>query len=123
MRFLYHSDTVLTAADLETVALELLSEIPIPGVEGCGFDSGIIRQTFLQAAVDQKSIKGVTETTRGTYSDDYTLAQLHTVPAEHLEAVVNDLLIQQATMILGPGPRIICLDFLDIHYHGAPALV
>jgi hypothetical protein len=23
-------------------------------------------------------------------------------------------------MILGPGPRIICLDFVDIHYHGCP---
>ncbi len=23
-------------------------------------------------------------------------------------------------MILGPGPKIICLDFVDIHYHGCP---
>ncbi|WP_373189910.1 ISH3 family transposase [Halolamina sp.] len=120
VQFLYHPDTVLTAADLETLALDLLAEIPIPGVEGCGFDSGIIRQTLLQAAVDQKSIKAVTDTTRGTYSDDYTLAQLHTVPPAELETLVNDLLIQQATMILGPGPRIICLDFVDIHYHGCP---
>ena len=64
MRFLYHPDTVLTASELETVALGLLAEIPIPGVEGCGFDSGIIRQTLLQAAVDQKSIKAVTDTNR-----------------------------------------------------------
>src|SRR6056297_1137583 len=120
MKLLYHPDTVLTAADLEKLALDLLSEIPIPGVEGCGFDSGIIRQTLLQAAVDQKSIKAVTDSTLGTYSDDYTLAQLHTVPAAELEAVVNDLLAQQAAMILGPGPRIICLDFVDIHYHGCP---
>ena len=120
MKLLYHPDTVLTAADLEKLALDLLSEIPIPGVEGYGFDSGIIRQTLLQAAVDQKSIKAVTDSTLGTYSDDYTLAQLHTVPAAELEAVVNDLLAQQAAMILGPGPRIICLDFVDIHYHGCP---
>ena len=120
MRFLYHPDTVLTASDLETVALGLLAEIPIPGVEGCVFDSGIIRETLLQAAVDQKSIKAVTDTTRKTYSDDYTLAQLHTVPPEELEALVNTLFAQQAAMILGPGPRIICLDFVDIHYHGCP---
>jgi len=44
VRFLYHPDTVLTAAKLETLALDLLSEIPIPGVEGCGFDSGITRR-------------------------------------------------------------------------------
>jgi len=117
---LYHPDTVLTASDLETLAEGLLAEIPIPGVEAAAFDSGIIRRTLLQAAVDQKSIKAVTDTTRGTYSDDYTLAQLHTVPADDLEAAVNDIFAQQAAMILGPGPRIICLDFVDIHYHGCP---
>ena len=120
VKFLYHPDTVLTAADLETLALGVLAKIPIPGVEGCSFDSGIILQTLLQAAVDQKSIKAVTDSTRRTYSDDYTLAQLHTVPTDELEAVVNGLLRQQAAMILGLGPRIICLDFVDIHYHGCP---
>ena len=117
---LYQPDTVLTALDLETLAEGLLTELPTPGVEGCGFDSGIIRRTLLQAAVDRKSIKAVTETTRGTYSDDYTLKQLHTVPADKLEPTVNNLFGQQAAMILGPGPRIICLDFVDIHYHGCP---
>ncbi|WP_318570910.1 ISH3 family transposase [Salinigranum marinum] len=120
MKFLYHPDTVITSSDLETLAEDLIAEIPIPGVEVGAFDSGIIRQTLLQAAVDQKSIKAVTDTTRGTYSDDYTLAQLHTVPPAELEIVVNDLLVQQATMILGPRPRIICLDFVDFHYHGSP---
>jgi hypothetical protein len=120
MKCLYHPDTAITASDLEILAEVLLVEIPIPGVEGCHFDSGIIRQTLLKAAVDQTSIKAVTESTRGTYSDDYTLAQLHTVPPEELETVVNLLLRQQATMILGGGPRIICLDFVDIHYHGCP---
>jgi hypothetical protein len=33
MKFLYHPDTVLTASDLEKLALSLLVEIPIPGVE------------------------------------------------------------------------------------------
>jgi len=58
---LYHPDTVLTASELESLALGLLDKLPIPGVEGCYFDSGIIRQTLLQASVDQKSIKAVTE--------------------------------------------------------------
>ena len=48
MRFLYHPDTVLTAFDLETVAEDLLAEIPIPGVEATAFDSGIIRKTLLE---------------------------------------------------------------------------
>jgi hypothetical protein len=68
-------------------------------------------------------IKAVTDSTRGTYSDDYTHAQLHTIPPEELEAIVNLLLLrQQATMILGSGPRIICFDFVDVHYHGCPHL-
>jgi hypothetical protein len=120
MKFLCHPDTTLTAANLEILAEGLLAEIPIPGVEGSGFDSGIVRRTLLHAAVGQTSIKAVTESTRGTYSDDYTLAQLHTIPPEELETVVNGLLRQQAAMILGPAPRIICLDFVDIHYHGCP---
>lgn len=118
MRFLYHPDTVLTAAALETLAEAIVSEIPIPGVDGCDFDAGIIRKTLLQAAVDQKSIKAVTDSTRTTYSDDYTLAQLHTIRPTDLEVTVNDLLAQQAAMILGDRSRIICLDFVDIHYHG-----
>ncbi|WP_201740316.1 hypothetical protein [Salinigranum halophilum] len=101
MKCLYHPDTVLTASDLEILAEGLLAEIPIPGVEAAAFDSGIIRRTLLQAAVDQTSIKAVTESTRGTYSDNYTLAQLHTIPPKELKAVVNLLLRQQATMILG----------------------
>mgnify|MGYP006272662273 FL=1 len=94
MRFLYHPDTILTASNLEILAEGLLAEIPIPGVEAAAFDSRIIRRTLLQAAVEQTSIKAVTESTRGTYSDDYTLAQLHTIPPEELETVVNDLLVQ-----------------------------
>jgi hypothetical protein len=120
LRFLYHPDTVLTTSDLETLAVSILMELPLPGVEAAVFDSGIIWETVTQAAVGQKSIKAVTDTTRRTYSDDYTFEQLHTIPADQLEATVNHLLAQQAAMILGPGPRIICLDFVDIHYHGCP---
>lgn len=77
MEFLYHPDTVLTAADPETLALDFLAKIPIPGVEAAAVDSGIIRHTLLQAAADQKSIKAATDTTRGTCSDDYTHATVH----------------------------------------------
>jgi len=47
-------------------------------------------------------------------------AQLHTVLADDLEALVNNLFAQQAAMILGPVPRIICLDLVDTHHHGCP---
>jgi hypothetical protein len=68
MQFLYHPDTVLTASDLETLAVGLLTELLLPGVEDCGFDSGRIWQTVEQAAVDNKSITGLTDSTHGTYS-------------------------------------------------------
>ncbi|MDB2246614.1 ISH3 family transposase, partial [Halorubrum ezzemoulense] len=86
--FLYHPDTVLTAPDLESLAVSLLQELPLPGVEAAVFDSGVIWETITQAAVDQKSIKAVTDTTHRTYSDDYTLTQLHTVRPDELEAIV-----------------------------------
>jgi hypothetical protein len=94
MQFLYHPDTVLTAADLESVAVDLLSELPLPGVEGCAFDPGIIWRTVCRAAVGRTSIKAVTDSSLKTYSDDYILAQLHTVPPKMLEAIVNDFLAQ-----------------------------
>lgn len=118
MRFLYHPDTVVTAGDLESLPEDHLAEIPIPGVEGSDFDPGIIRKTLLQAAVDQKCIKGVTDTTRNSYSVDYTLVQLRRIRPSDLEATVNELLANQAAMILGNRSRIVCLDFVVIHYHG-----
>ncbi|WP_276414240.1 hypothetical protein [Haloarcula halobia] len=90
VKFLYHPDTVLTASDLENLALGLLSEIPIPGVEDCAFDSGIIHDTLLHAAVEQDFIKAITDATRNTNSDDYTLTQLHTIDPTELERSSTD---------------------------------
>lgn len=50
MKFLYYPDTVLTTADLDTIALDLLAEIPIPEVEV--FNSRIIRRMLLQVGAD-----------------------------------------------------------------------
>ena len=119
-RVLSQPDSVFTASDIEILAKVLLTKLPILGVEGCGFNSGIIRQTFLQAAVDQKSIKTVTDTTHRTYSDNYILEQLHTVPTDDHESVVNDIFAQQTAIILGLSPRIICLNFVNLHHHGCP---
>ena len=56
VQFLCHPDPVRTASDLGIWAIGLLSEIPIPGVDGCIFDSGISWEALLNATVDQKSI-------------------------------------------------------------------
>lgn len=45
MKFLYYLDTILTTSDLETLADDLLSEIPISRVEVTTLDSGIIQKT------------------------------------------------------------------------------
>ncbi len=117
MKFLYLPDMVLS--DLETLGLN----------SSRGSQSLESKHRFRlwghltdarQAAVDQKSIKAVTDTTHRSYSDDYTLAQLHTLPPDELENVGNKFLVQQAMRILGAGVRLICLDFADIHYHGCP---
>jgi hypothetical protein len=81
---------------------------------------GMVRLTFPQSAVVQKSIRAVTGTTLGAIFDDYTFLQLHTVPPDELELIVKTLFAQKAAMVLGPAPRIICIDFVDIHYHGCP---
>ena len=95
--------------------------LSLPGVEGGTFDSGVIRQTVSRAAVGRTSTKAITDECAKTYSDDYILTQLHTIIPTILEQVGNQLLAQQAAMILSPRrPRIICLDFPDVHYHGDP---
>ncbi len=78
------------ASDLENLAVYLLLGLPLPGVEAAVFDSGI--KSSHPSSVDQKLIKAVPDTTLKTYSDDYTFEQLHTIPADQLEAAVNDLL-------------------------------
>ena len=44
---LYHPDTVLTVSDLETLALDLLAEIPIFRAEAAALDPRVIRQMLL----------------------------------------------------------------------------
>ena len=58
VQFLYHPDTVLTASYLEFLAVDLLSEIPIPGVESCILLSVCIAS--LQVPASKGSAAGVT---------------------------------------------------------------
>jgi len=74
-----------TTADLEAFANGLVSELLPPGVQGSVFDSGCVWMTLLQAAVDQKPIKPVTDSTLGTYCGDHTFAQpisSHWIPSK-----------------------------------------
>ena len=116
---LCHPDEMITAADLESLALEYLTALPIPGVEGRTLDPQDGWATVLQAAVEQTSVHDVTKQTANTPCSDRVLEWLATVNHEEFEDAVNEALATQARqMLLKATPRSICLDYVDIHYHG-----
>lgn len=114
-----HPDKIITAADLESLALEYLRPLPIPGVAGRTLDPDDAWETVLHAAVEQTSIHDICDQTTKTPCSDRVLEWLATVNHDEFEAAVNETLACQARqMLLKPTPRSICLDFVDIHYHG-----
>lgn len=116
---LENPDTFITAADLESLALEDLKLLPIPGVEGRTLDPDDGWATVLHAAVEQTSIHDICDQTTDTPCSDRVLEWLATVDHDEFEIALNDLLSRQARqMLLKATPRSICLDFVDIHYHG-----
>ena len=115
---LCHPDKIITAADLESLALEYLTPLPIPGVEGRILDPDNAWATVLHAAVEQTSIHDICTQTTKTPCSDRVLEWLATVIHDEFEDAVNDALARQARqMLLGVALRSICLDFVDIHYH------
>ena len=116
---LIHPDKIITAANLESLALEYLRQLPIPGVEGRTLDPDDGWATVLHAAVEQTSIHDICTQTTNTPCSDRVLEWLATVDHNQFEDAVNDAFARQARqMLLTATPRSICLDFVDIHYHG-----
>ena len=116
---IFNPDKTITAADLESLALEYLNSLPIPGVEGRTLDPDDAWATVLHAAVEQTSVHNICEQTTDTPCSDRLLEWLATVDHDEYEDAVNDALAHQARqMLLKATPRSICLDFVDIHYHG-----
>jgi hypothetical protein len=116
---LLHPDKTITPPDLESLALEYLGLLPIPGVEGRTLDPDDGWATVLHAAVEQTSIHDICDQTTDTPCSDRVLEWLETVDHDQFEEAVNDALTRQARqMLLKATPRSICLDFVDIHYHG-----
>ena len=56
---LLHPDEIITAADLESLALEYLRTLPVPGVESRTLDPNEGWTTVLHAAVEQTSIHDI----------------------------------------------------------------
>lgn len=112
-------DKIISAADLESVALEYLRLLPIPGVEGRTLDPADGWATVLHAAVEQTSVHDICSQTTNSPCSDRVLEWLATVDHDEFETVLNEVLTRQARqMLLKATPRSICLDFVDIHYHG-----
>ena len=112
-------DSHLSAADVKSVAEEVITPLPLPGVEGSPLDPGDIWLVVIMACVNQNSIWETCSDTDATPCDDTVLTWLHTLNREWLEVVANLLLGQLAMTILDPDrSRIVSIDFVDNPYHG-----
>jgi len=112
-------DGFLSASDVKDVAEEIITALPLPGVEGSPLDPGDIWLVVIMACANQNSIWETCNDTNGTPCDDTVLAWLHTLNRQHLEFVANLLLGRLAMTILDPDrSRIVSIDFIDNPYHG-----
>ena len=108
-------DRYLSAADVRDVAEEVISPLPLPGVEGT-LDTGDIWAVVILACVRQNSIWDACNDTDGTPCDDTVLTWLHTLNCHWLEFVVNLLLGRLTMTILGqarPGRELSPRDRLS----------
>ena len=112
-------DGHLSASKVKDLAEEVISPLPLPGVEGSPLDPGDIWPVVILACVNETSIWETCKDTDGTPCDDTTLTWLHTLNREWLEVVANLHLRRLAMTILDPDrSRIVSIDFIDKPYHG-----
>jgi len=112
-------DGHLSASEVKDLAEEVISPLPLPGVEGSPLDPGDIWPVVILACVNETSIWETCKDTDGTPCDDTTLTWLHTLNREWLEVVANLLLRRLAMTILdAERSRIVSIDFIDNPYHG-----
>lgn len=107
-------DEQISADKMETLSLDLLSALPMEGVEGSPLDADVIWKIVERAATDATSVHHVVENTDETPDDDETIMDwLRTIEPDALEEVVNDLLAEHATTILDPDSMRIPLKSLE----------
>ena len=86
-------DDCFSASDVKDVAEEVVSPLPLPGVEGSPLDPGDIWLVVILACVNQTSIWETYNDTNGTPCDDTIFTWLYTLDRDWLEFVANQLLI------------------------------
>ena len=112
-------DGYLSASDVKDVTEEVITPLPLPGVEGSPIDPGDIWLVVILACVNETSIWETCKDTDGTPCDGTVLAWLHTLDRDWLEFVANLLLGRLAMTILNPDrSRIVSIDLIDNPYHG-----
>ena len=70
---LIEPDEQISADEMETLSLDLLSALPMKGVEGSPLDVDLIWKTVERAATDTTSVHHVVENTDETPDDDETV--------------------------------------------------
>jgi len=96
---------------VKDVAEEVITPLPLPGVEGSSLNTGDIWLVVILACINQNSIWDTCNDTDGTPCDDTVLTRLHTLDRQWLEVVANLLLRRLAMTILDrPGSRIVSID-------------
>jgi hypothetical protein len=112
-------DRYFSASDLKDVAEEVISPLPLPGVEGSPLNPGDIWLVVVLACTNQNSIWDTYNDTDGAPCDDTILTWLHTLDRHWLEFVANRLLGRLAMTSLDPDrSRIVSIDFADNPYRG-----
>jgi len=106
-------DEYLSASDVKDVAEEVITPLPLPGVEGPPRPRRHLARRHL-ACTNQNSIWDTCNDTEGTPCDDTVLRWLHTLNRQWLEVVANLLLARLAMTIFDPDrSRTVSIDFID----------
>jgi len=117
-------DRYLSAADVKCVAEEVITPLPLPGVEGSPLDPGDIWPVVIMACVNQTSIWETCSDTDATPCDDTVLTWLHTLNRQWLEVVANFLLGRLAMTILDPNrSRIVSIDGTKRRHNHVPSVL
>jgi hypothetical protein len=114
-------DGVLSAVDAKYVAIDVIGQLPLRGIEGSSPDSGDIWPVVTMASVNHSSVWEVTSQTDDTPCDDTVMDWLHTFQREKLEMAAKILFRHLTLTILNPDrSRTVSIDLVGNPYHGDP---
>ena len=90
----------LSAWDIKGVAVDVIRELPLPGIEGLPLDPGGIWSVVILASANQTSVREVCAENHEAPCDDTVFEWLHTLDRGWLEFAANLLFMQLAMTIL-----------------------